>query len=107
MERGEAIRLIMQDEPTSVKAGKVAADEILPEYDFSRAKPGKFAAGYAAGSNVVVLEPDVAAMFPGASEVNEALRALPGILVLNAPAKPPPSRPCPGHRPDRTLIHLT
>jgi len=41
-------------------AGRVDADEILPEYDFSRAGPNKFAPRYAAGSVVAVLEPDVA-----------------------------------------------
>jgi len=61
-------------------AGGVARDEILPEYDFSRARPNKYAARYAAGSIVVVLEPDVAAVFPSAARANEALRALAGII---------------------------
>jgi hypothetical protein len=60
--------------------GQVGADEILPEYDFSRASPNKYASRYAAGSAVVVLEPDVAAAFPSAREANEALRALAGII---------------------------
>jgi hypothetical protein len=55
---------------------QVDADEILPEYDFSGARPNKYASRYAAGSNVVVLDPDVAAVFPSAGEVNEALRAV-------------------------------
>jgi hypothetical protein len=59
---------------------QVDADEILPEYDFSGARPNKYASRYAAGSNVVVLDPDVAAVFPSAGEVNEALRALAGII---------------------------
>ena len=59
---------------------QVDADEILPEYDFSRASPNKFASRYAAGSAVVVLEPDVAAAFPSSGEANEALRALAGII---------------------------
>jgi hypothetical protein len=49
-------------------------DEILPEYDFSRASRNKYAARYAAGSAVVVLEPDAAAAFPSSGEANEALR---------------------------------
>jgi hypothetical protein len=44
------------------------ADEILPEYDFSRASRNKYASRYAAGSKVVVLEPDVAAAFPSSGE---------------------------------------
>ena len=63
------------------KASKRAdTDEILPEYDFSRASPNKYASRYAAGSAVVVLEPDVAAAFPGSEEANQALRALVGII---------------------------
>jgi hypothetical protein len=59
---------------------QVDADEILPEYDFGGARSNKYASRYAAGSNVVVLDPDVAAVFPSAGEVNEALRALAGII---------------------------
>ena len=54
-----------------VKANKVARrrsgnDEIRPEYDFRGARPNKYAARYAKGSVVVTLDPDVAAVFPGA-----------------------------------------
>ena len=49
-------------------------NEMRPSYDFSKAKRGKFAARYAAGSNVVVLEPDVAKAFSDEKAVNEALR---------------------------------
>jgi len=65
-------------------------DEILPEYDFSRAAPNKYASRYAAGSVVVVLEPDVAAAFPDSGEANEALRALAGIIRKHRSR--PPSR---------------
>lgn len=51
-------------------------DEMLPEYDFSQGERGKYAQQYASGSNVVVLAPDVAAAFPTAEAVNNALRAL-------------------------------
>jgi hypothetical protein len=50
------------------------------EYDFSKGVRGKHAARYAAGTNVVVLEPDVAAKFRTAKEVNETLRAVAGLL---------------------------
>jgi hypothetical protein len=55
-------------------------DEILPEYDFGTAAPNRYASRYAAGSSVVVLEPDVAAAFPTSGEANEALRALAAII---------------------------
>ena len=70
---------------------RVAADDILPEYDFSHARPNKYAVRYAAGSNVVVLDPDVAATFPTAAAVNDALRALAG-LIREHGGRPPRSR---------------
>jgi hypothetical protein len=48
--------------------------DILPEYDFSGGVRGKYAKRYAQGTNVVLLEPDVAAAFPSAEAVNRALR---------------------------------
>jgi len=53
-----------------------ATDDILPEYDFSDGVRGKYAARYAQGTNVVVLDADVAAAFPTATDVNNALRGL-------------------------------
>ncbi|HEX5761042.1 MAG TPA: hypothetical protein VF121_17780 [Thermoanaerobaculia bacterium] len=64
---------------------EVDADEILPEYDFSNARPNKYASRFAAGSKVVVLDPDVAAAFPSTGEVNDALRALAGIISKHGP----------------------
>ena len=46
------------------------------EYDFSGAVRGKYAARFAQGSNIVVLDPDVAEVFGDAKAVNEALRLL-------------------------------
>ena len=63
-----------------VSAGGVDPDDILPEYDFKQSAPNKFASRYAAGSTVIVLEPDVAATFPSSAEVNEVLRVLAGII---------------------------
>ena len=45
-------------------------------YDFSRGVRGKYAARYAEGSNVIVLAPDVAEVFPDSVAGNEALRTL-------------------------------
>jgi hypothetical protein len=66
---------------------RVAADEMLPEYDFRKAERNKYASRYATGSSVVVLEPDVAAVFPTAGEANEALRALAAIIEKHRPAR--------------------
>jgi len=64
---------------------RVHADEILPEYDFSKGQHNKYASRYAAGSSVVVLEPDVAAAFPTSGEANDALRALAAIIQKHRP----------------------
>ncbi|HZF07834.1 MAG TPA: hypothetical protein VFE33_03500 [Thermoanaerobaculia bacterium] len=58
----------------------VGADDILPEYDFSRARPNKYAALYQKGSLTVTLDPEVAKVFPSAADVNEALRSLAKLL---------------------------
>ena len=61
-----------------VKA-KTEEDELRPEYDFAKLKGrvrGKYAERYRAGTNLIKLEPDVAAAFPDAKSVNEALRSL-------------------------------
>lgn len=50
--------------------------DMRDEYDFPRGVRGKYADRFAAGTNVVVLEPDVAKAFPDSNAVNEALRAL-------------------------------
>jgi hypothetical protein len=51
-------------------------DTMRPEYDFSKAVRGVTAARYAEGTNVVLLDPDVAEIFPDARAVNEALRTI-------------------------------
>lgn len=54
--------------------------EMLDEYDFSGGVRGKYAARFAQGSNVVVIDPDVAQVFADSESVNRALRALVGII---------------------------
>lgn len=49
-------------------------------YDFSKGIRGKHASRYMSGTNVVILDPDVAAAFRTSVEVNEALRALASII---------------------------
>ena len=51
-----------------------------PDYDFSNGVRGKYFRRYHRGTNVVVLEPDVAKAFPNAGAVNDSLRALAGII---------------------------
>jgi len=73
------------------KSGNAKKAEQTPNYDFSKGVRGKYAARYAAGTNVVVLSPDVAEVFPDSEAVNEALRTLVRIsgkrARISSPAK--------------------
>lgn len=54
-------------------------DELRREYDLTKLKGGirgKYTARYRAGTNLILLSPDVAAYFPDEQSVNTALRAL-------------------------------
>jgi len=53
-------------------------DDLRPEYDFSQMKGvrGKYVSRYQEGTNLVLLDPDIAAAFPDAKAVNDALRSL-------------------------------
>ena len=62
------------------KAKRSTNSSMRPEYDFSKGVRGKHAARYASGTNVVVLEPDVAREFPTNDEVNQTLRAVAKLL---------------------------
>lgn len=68
-------------------------DDLRPEYDLSRLKGGvrgKYASKYRQGTNLILLEPDVAEVFKDNESVNEALRLLIKIAgqkyKINAPA---------------------
>jgi hypothetical protein len=50
--------------------------DMLDDYDFSQGVRGKYVQRFAQGSNVVVLSPDVAEIFPDSESVNAALRLL-------------------------------
>jgi hypothetical protein len=54
--------------------------DMLKEYDFTRGVRGKYAKRYAQGTNVVVIDPDVAEYFPDHDSVNESLRGLVSIM---------------------------
>jgi hypothetical protein len=51
-------------------------DTMREEYDFSGGVRGKHYQAYRQGTNLVLLEPDVAAIFKDAATVNAALRML-------------------------------
>ena len=60
--------------------------DMQAEYDFSDGIQGNYAQRYAEGTNVIVLDPDVAAAFPDSEAVNTALRNL--IVLAQQTVKP-------------------
>src|SRR3990172_2837198 len=85
-------------------------NDLLPEYDFTGAVRGKYYERYRQGTNVVLLDPDVAAVFRDSAAVNDTLRRLVSLAEAKVaaqesrrprqrgPKKPlqPTSRPRPG-----------
>lgn len=66
-------------------------DELRPEYDFSKMAGGvrgKYVERYQAGTNLVLLDPDIAKAFPTDASVNEALRLLIQIAQRQQPNNP-------------------
>jgi hypothetical protein len=61
-------------------------DEMRAEYDFTNAVRGKYANRFPKDVVMVTLAPDVAAAFPDADSVNEALRVLLKAAKQIAPA---------------------
>lgn len=55
------------------------------EYDFSQGVRGKYYKRYQAGSNIIVLDPEIAAIFTSSESVNEALRSLIRAAGYNKP----------------------
>ncbi|MGH8500086.1 MAG: hypothetical protein ACRERV_14960 [Methylococcales bacterium] len=56
----------------------IADDDMMPEYhfDYSKARANRFAVERKPGSSIVVLDPDIAAVFTTPESVNAVLRAL-------------------------------
>ena len=63
-------------------------DEMRPEYDLRGGVRGKYYERYKQGTNVVLLEPDIAKVFRDSATVNEALRQ-----YLSEHGKPPAPKP--------------
>ena len=65
LKKKEDIMKVMKNDP-----------DMLEEYDFSKGARGKYAKRYAEGTNVVLIDPDVAEFFPDHDSVNDTLRSL-------------------------------
>jgi hypothetical protein len=59
--------------PENKRLGK---DEMRPEYDLRGGIRGKYYKEYMQATNVVLLDPDVAAVFRDSESVNQALRLI-------------------------------
>ena len=60
---------------------------MLPEYDFTGAVRGKYYERYRQGTNIVLLDPDVAEVFRDAASVNDALRLLVSVAEAKVPSQ--------------------
>ncbi|MEE9143425.1 MAG: hypothetical protein V3U06_01480 [Candidatus Binatia bacterium] len=65
-----------------MKKGTRRDNEMRDHYDFTGGVRGKYARRYAEGTNVVMLDPDVARVFPNREAVNETLRAVAQIVQI-------------------------
>ncbi len=54
--------------------------EMLEEYDFTNGIRGKYLSRFKEGSNVIILDPDIAEIFNDSESVNNALRSLAYII---------------------------
>jgi len=66
---------------------KTKAAPMRSEYDFAGGTRGKYAKRFLESTNLVLLDPDVAEMFPTQAAVNNALRALARIIETNTPRR--------------------
>ena len=60
-------------------SARKASDELRPEYDLSKLKAGvrgKYYRRATAGTNLVLIEPDLSRVFPDSESVNRALRQM-------------------------------
>jgi hypothetical protein len=71
----------MKDTAMKKPPSKGRAREIKAEYDFSGGVRGKYVDRYRRGTNVVLLDPELAEAFPDSKSVNDALRALVAIAA--------------------------
>ena len=80
------------------ESDKDKSDDLLPEYrfDYTLARPNRFAAHLPRDLITVTLDPDVAAVFTTSESVNQILRAL--ITAMPATGAPRPTRKRSVHR---------
>lgn len=77
--------------PMKKKFQDAADDDLRPEYDLGKmlrdAEQGRYAERFRKGTNLVLLEPDVAAAFPDEQSVNDALKLVIELTRIPNPRK--------------------
>lgn len=80
-------------------------DDLRPEYDLKSLLKsgirGKYAHRFQEGTNIVILDPDVASVFPNGKAVNEALRLV--IQLRKIPKIKQPGMLSQGMKPNKLL----
>ena len=72
------------------ESAKKVSDDLRPEYDLSQLRGGvrgKYYRQASEGTNLVLIEPDLAQVFPTTESVNRALRLLVDTVEAAAPAR--------------------
>jgi uncharacterized protein len=75
VENGQSMKKATKGTRAKKASRRNGGDEMRAEYDFSGGMRGKYAKRYAEGTNLILLEPDLAAEFPDSRSVSRALRA--------------------------------
>ncbi len=75
--RGKHHRRLLQE---GANVEKTRSPKMRQEYDLAGGVRGKYAKRFAQGTNIVILDPDVARIFPDSESVNRNLRALSEVL---------------------------
>jgi hypothetical protein len=87
------------------KANRKFTNDLEPEYDFASMKGGvrgKYAKRYRAGTNLVLLDPELAEAFPTETAVNDTLRAV--LKITEAVRRPNKALDRAGHKTRRTSV---
>lgn len=70
---------------------KKTTEDLLPEYDLAEllkgGVKGKYARQYHAGTNLVLIEPDIRSQFRTGKEVNDALRLVIELRKIGSPRR--------------------
>ena len=76
----------------SAETKKPPRPAVRRSYDFSDGERGRYAAKFGAGTNLILLEPEIQEYFPDSKAVNDALRLLVRAIKARLKDKDAPAR---------------